>query len=103
MRKVGEGPGSFYVAAKRSHFFGSGVPDIDKKICVRLISPIDPNSEIYAFAEEGTLAAEFVKGSLRWGTPYRPVVELEWTGPRGGEWVRLKAVTRMTWRATGGQ
>ena len=91
-------PAAFYVTAKRSHYFGSDISGAEGMLCVRLISPVDPDREIFAFASEGALAADEIKEKLRWGRKYRPVVQLEWVGIGGQRYIRIKSIDRMSWR-----
>ena len=69
------------MAAKRSHYFGSDVPNAESKICLRVISPMEEDREIYAFADEGPLVGDELRDTFLWGRTYRPVLELEWVGP----------------------
>jgi hypothetical protein len=89
---------SFSVAAKRSHYFGTGVKNAENMVCLRVISPTDSSREIYAFASEGSLAADEIKEQFRWGRTYRPRLQLEWVGPAGGRYIRVKNVVGMGWR-----
>jgi len=91
--------GMFFVAAKRSHYFGGEVEDSESMICLRVISPIDSNREIYAFAKGGSLVADEVKEQLRWGLTFQPLLSLEWAGPVGRRYITVKKIERMTWRA----
>lgn len=88
----------FYAVAKRSHYFGSSVPNAENMLCVRVISPVNTEKEIYAFASEGSLAGEEIKEQLRWGRTYRPVLWLEWTGSGEQRYIRIKSVERLSWR-----
>jgi hypothetical protein len=55
--------------------------------------------EAYAFLDKDNPAADAILDHYSWSKSYRPVVELKWETPEGGEpRIELVKVVRHAWR-----
>ena len=95
------GGGQFRVQLRRSHFFGTGIADIDSLLCLRVKSPIAPFEEAHVFIDKKSEAGKGMLKDFAWGNEYRPVVELKWITPPadgGSPRIELVKVVRPRWR-----
>ena len=99
MRDPESPPGGFYVQMRRGHFFGNTVEDSDDLQVFRVQSPIAPNPDAFVFLRKSNPEASAILERYRWDSNYRPVVELKWVTPDGGEpRIELQRIIRHTWR-----
>ena len=99
MKNPQAAPGEYYVALRRSHYFGGSVPFLEHKIAFRVISPIKPDLEVFSFADKRTLAGEDSEREFSWGKTYRPLLRLEWVTEQSEQpYMAITQVKRTTWR-----
>ena len=92
--------GQFMVQLRRSHYFGTEVPDIDQLISFRVQSPVAPYADAYAFVRKDDPDGVEAIEKYRWSSSYRPVVQLKWREGAEGENPRIEIarVVRNSWR-----
>lgn len=101
IRKPGSPGGRFFVQLRRSHYFGSGIPDLDNLHPFRVQSPIPPFPESIVFLKKNNPTAEAIVEQYGWDKTYRPLVELKWVEPDNDAsepWIEVVGVVRKSWR-----
>lgn len=96
-----KGSGQFRVQLRRSHYFGSGIPDIDRLQSFRVLSPMAPFEDAHVFVDKESEVGKGMLEDYGWDKDYRPVVELKWVeAPAGGgtPWIELVRIVRPKWR-----
>ena len=95
------GSGQFRVQLRRSHFFGSGIPDLDRLQSFRVNSPIAPFEDAYVFVGKESKVGKAMLEDYGWDKDFRPVVELKWIRPPAGAGtprIELVRIVRPKWR-----
>jgi hypothetical protein len=92
-------PRTFHVIMRRSHYFGSDVPDLEKKFAFRIEPPI-PGVHGFAFIDrDSPLATEKLAYQLQWPAVSYPVIKLQWTGPaEGPRYLQVVDLVQNSWR-----
>ena len=96
-----EEPQKFHVIMRRAHYFGPGVPDLEKKYAFRIEPPI-PGYQGYAFVDrDASIVKSKLSYQLEWHAISYPIVELVWE--RNTEtlqqYVAIKDIVQNNWRA----
>lgn len=93
--------GQFRVQLRRSHYFGTGIPDLDRLQSYRVNSPIAPFEDAYVFVDKESEVGKGMLEEYAWDRDYRPVVELKWVEPPAGGGaprIELVRIVRPKWR-----
>ncbi len=94
-------PKRFYLVLNRRHPFDGNIPDIDKKVCVRLRPLIASHKGAFAYtgleSKPGKDLLDEV-GMRSWRGTYYLVVELSWTkGTDGSPYLTVDRVSEYNW------
>jgi hypothetical protein len=96
-KEYSEGPARFHVGLTRTHYFGDGVPNADKKYAFNISSaPPNPFSATVFVDMESALGKE-LKDKIPWGAQVWAIAELEWMRLGTHQWVELAAVPQLNW------
>ena len=93
-------PATFHVVLKRSHYFGSDVPDQEHKLCFSAEPPV-PGFQNYVWVSDDSQAL-ITKLGVRseFGQTAYPVVSLRWLKEKNGTaYVLLDDIVSDNWRA----
>lgn len=92
--------GTFHVVLKRTHYFGSDVPNQDRKICFAVEPPV-PGYTNYVWVEQNNDSILRKLGDrAEWGTISYPVVALRWVKEKdSAAYVTLFDIVRDNWRS----
>ncbi len=94
-------PRDFRVIMRRTHYFGTDIPNLKNKYAFRIDPPV-PGYEGYAFVDrDAPLVADKLTPNLDWSVIAYPVVRLEWSEDEGKKFVRIQDLVQPTWRTDG--
>ena len=90
-------PKTFRAIVRRSHYFGTDVPELGSRDCFRISTPI-PGSEGYGFVKKKSDVAATCE-KFEWDQVWFPIVTLRWTTPKNGKpYLEISKVVAESWR-----
>jgi hypothetical protein len=99
LQKWQDGPARFHVLMRRTHYFDEDVPELDRKSCFELTSPV-PGFQGFAFVPKGSALGQELDRSVGWDVSgVAAVVELQWKKKDRYQWVEITALPQYNWRS----
>ena len=100
LKKWQDNPGRFHVLLRRTHYFDEDVPDLDKKACFEVTSPV-PGFQGFTFVPKNSALAKELDRTVTWDVSgVAAIVELQWKKKDRYQWVEITSLPQYNWRNT---